>query len=142
MGGMIQSALHEAIALLFKKRATPDHEDVSPPDHGRIETRRIGCSTALNAYLDFPHVGQAFMIEREVFHKKSAALTIEHALGITRQTPQQADARRVLLTHRGHWVIRIVATTLSIGTSTKTALAFAPATARQTSRACVALPWA
>ena len=100
-----QSALHEAIALLFKKRATPDHEDVSPPDHGRIETRRIGCSTALNAYLDFPHVGQAFMIEREVFHKKSAALTIEHALGITRQTPQQADARRVLLTNRGHWVI-------------------------------------
>ena len=100
-----QSALLEAIALLFKTRATPDHVDVSPPDHGRIETRRIWCSTALNAYLDFPHVGQAFMIEREVFHKKTATLTIEHALGITSQTPQQADARRVLLTNRGHWVI-------------------------------------
>ena len=100
-----QSALLEAIALLFKTRAIPDHVDVSPPDHGRIETRRIWCSTALNAYLDFPHVGQAFMIEREVFHKKTATLTIEHALGITSQTPQQADARRVLLTNRGHWVI-------------------------------------
>ena len=100
-----QSALLEAIALLFKTRAIPDLVDVSPPDHGRIETRRIWCSTALNAYLDFPHVGQAFMIEREVFHKKTATLTIEHALGITSQTPQQADARRVLLTNRGHWVI-------------------------------------
>ena len=29
-----------------------------------FETRRIGCSTALNATLDFPHVGQVFLIER------------------------------------------------------------------------------
>ena len=61
-----QPGLHKDIALLFHKRAKPDYEQVSPPDHGRIETRRIWCSTALNVYLDFPHVGQAFMIEREV----------------------------------------------------------------------------
>lgn len=100
-----QPGLHKDIALLFHKRATPDYEQVSPPDHGRIETRRIWCSTALNAYLDFPHVGQAFMIEREVLHKKTGEITIEHALGITSHTPEQADPAHVLATNRGHWVI-------------------------------------
>ena len=77
----------------------------SQPDHGRIETRRIGCSTALNAYLDFPHVGQVFTIEREVANKKRGEVSIEHALGITSRLPEQANAQRVLATHRGHWVI-------------------------------------
>lgn len=100
-----QPGLQKEIALLFQDRATPDYVELSPPDHGRIEIRRIWCSTALNAYLDFPYVGQAFMIEREVLHKKSGQITIEHALGITSQNPEQADAKRVLATNRGHWVI-------------------------------------
>lgn len=78
---------------------------VSPSSHGRIETRRIGCSSALNAYLDFPHVGQVFRIEREVLHKKSGKRTLECALGMTRRSPEQADPQRVLVTNRGHWVI-------------------------------------
>lgn len=100
-----QPQLKADITLLFDERAAPDHEDVSAPDHGRIETRRIWCSTALNAYLDFPHVGQVFMIEREVTKKKTGEVSIEHALGITSQSPQQADPQRVLTTNRGHWVI-------------------------------------
>ncbi|MBK7238259.1 MAG: hypothetical protein IPI02_22720 [Sterolibacteriaceae bacterium] len=66
-----QPGLEREIALLFEKRGDPDFVDVTPPDHGRIETRRIWCSTALNAYLDFPHVGQVFMIERESIKKKN-----------------------------------------------------------------------
>lgn len=58
-------ALQADIALLFQNRRAPDFVDVSAPDHGRIETGRIWCSTALNAHLDFPHVGQVFLIERE-----------------------------------------------------------------------------
>lgn len=100
-----QRSLQEAIQLQFKDRKSPDFEDISPPDHGRIESRRIWCSAALNAYLDFPHVGQVFMIEREVFNKKTGAHTVEQALGITSQTPTQADAQSVLTTNRGHWVI-------------------------------------
>lgn len=100
-----QPGLQNDIALLFQNRSAPDHEDISPPDHGRIETRRIWCSTALNTYLDFPGVGQVFMIEREVVHKKTGVVTREQALGMTSQTPVQADARRVLTTNRGHWVI-------------------------------------
>ena len=83
----------------------PHHVDVSPPDHGRVETRRIWCSTALNAFLDFPHVGQVFMIERETLRKKTGKLTTELALGITSQTPEQATPQTVLRTNRGHWVI-------------------------------------
>jgi len=91
-----QPTLHADIALLFDGRGTPDYRDVTPPDHGRIETRRIGCSPELNAYLDFPHVGQVYLIEREVFHKKSQKLTLETALGVTSRPPAQTDARRLL----------------------------------------------
>ena len=100
-----QPRLQEDIALLFQDRAAPDHVDVSPPDHGRIEIRRIWCSTALNAYLDFPGVGQVFMIEREVTQKKTGVVSIEQALGITSHTREQANPQRVLTTNRRHWVI-------------------------------------
>ena len=100
-----QRKLQEDIELLFGDRRTPHYVDVSPPDHGRIETRRIWCSTALNDFLDFPHVGQVFMIEREVLHKKTGELTTEVALGITSQSPEQATPQTVLATNRGHWVI-------------------------------------
>ena len=49
-----QPTLERDIALLFEQRQGADFVEVAPPDHGRIETRRIWCSTALNAYLDFP----------------------------------------------------------------------------------------
>ena len=100
-----QRRLQEAIQCQFKDCTRADFEEISPPDHGRIETRRIWCSQALNNYLDFPHVGQVFMIEREVFNKKTGAHTVERALGITSQTPAQADAQRLLTTNRGHWAI-------------------------------------
>ena len=72
-----QARLQEDIAVLFQNRKAPDFTQVTPPDHGRIETRRIWCSQALNEYLDFPHVAQVFLIEREVFHKKSGKQTLE-----------------------------------------------------------------
>ena len=65
-----QASLKIDIALLFKNRKKPDFVEITPPDHGRIETRRIWCSTALNEHLDFPHVGQVFLIEQEPFYKK------------------------------------------------------------------------
>jgi len=65
-----QATLHNDITLWFEKRKAAGFVEISPPDHGRIETRRIGCSEALNAYVSFPHVAQVFLIEREVIHKK------------------------------------------------------------------------
>ena len=100
--------MERAIALLFETRGAPDFVEVTPPDPGRIETRRIWCGTALNACLDFPHVGQVFMIERESSGKKTGAHSREIALGITSRTPQEASRKRVLAVNRGHWSIESV----------------------------------
>ena len=100
-----QPTLQADIALLFQNRQAPDQVIVSPPDHGRIETRRIWCSTALNSYAHFPHVGQVFLIEREVIHKKTQKQTLETALGITSRPPEQAGPKRLLEINRGHWTI-------------------------------------
>lgn len=100
-----QPTLERDIALLFETRGHPDFVEFASPEHGRIETRRIWCSTALNAYLDFPHVGQVFLIERESIEKKTSKQSREIALGITSQSPQEASAQRVLAINRGHWAI-------------------------------------
>lgn len=103
-----QRGLEGDIALLFEKRGDADFSEVTPPDHGRIETRSIWCSTALNGYLDFPHVGQVFLIERESTNKKTGEQSHEIALGITSRTPQEASPERVLAVNRGHWGIESV----------------------------------
>jgi predicted transposase YbfD/YdcC len=100
-----QPTIEDDIALLFRDRKAADFESFSPPDHGRIETRRIWCSTALNAYLDFPHVRQVFLIERETVNKKTGKLSSDIALGITSRTPEQANPERLLTINRGHWTI-------------------------------------
>jgi predicted transposase YbfD/YdcC len=97
--------LLEDIALFFQDRKEPDFVENTPPDHGRIETRKIWITSALNDFLDFPHVGQAFAIERERIEKKSGKRSLEIAYGITSRPQKQANARRVLNTNRGHWAI-------------------------------------
>jgi predicted transposase YbfD/YdcC len=47
--------------------------------HGRIETRSISVTCALNGYLDFLHLAQARLIERKVVHKNTGHLTDELA---------------------------------------------------------------
>jgi len=103
-----QRTLERDIALQFENRQAPDFVETSPPDHGRIETRRIWCSSALNEYLDFPHVGQVFLIERETLTKKTGAIRRETALGITSRTAQEASPQRILAINRGHWSIESV----------------------------------
>jgi predicted transposase YbfD/YdcC len=100
-----QPQLLEDIALHFEHRKQPDFVEKTTLEHGRIETRRIWITDELNDYLDFPHVGQAFVIERERIEKKTGKRSTELAYGITSRTPEQADAQRVLETNRGHWCI-------------------------------------
>ena len=103
-----QPELERDIDLLFEIRGAPDFAEAASHDHGRIETRRIWCSTALKDYLDFPHVGQVFCIERESIDKKTGETRLETALGITSRTPQEASPKRVLAVNRGHWSIESV----------------------------------
>jgi predicted transposase YbfD/YdcC len=99
-----QPTLQQDIADFFQDRKEPDFVEHTPPDHGRIETRKIWTTSALNTYLDFPHVGQAFVIERECLYKKSGKRSLDIVYGITRRTPEEAAAQRLLQINRGHWI--------------------------------------
>ena len=71
--------------------------------HGRIECRRIETTTALNAYIDFPHARQIARVQREV--TRAGRTTTETAWLITSLAPEHADAERLLALNRGHWAI-------------------------------------
>jgi predicted transposase YbfD/YdcC len=100
-----QPTLLEDIRFYFQDRKEPDFILIDPPDHGRIETRKIWITSELNNYLNFPHVGQAFVIERESIDKKTGEYSKDVAYGITSRTAEQADAEQVLRTNRLHWSI-------------------------------------
>ncbi len=100
-----QPGLLEDLEFYFRDRGQPHFVEHTPPDHGRIETRKIWTTTELNSYLDFPHVGQAFVIERHRTDKKSGESSLEVAYGLTDRPPEQAGPQRVLQVNRGHWAI-------------------------------------
>jgi predicted transposase YbfD/YdcC len=100
-----QPGVLQDLELYFQDRREPHFVEHTPPDHGRIETRKIWTTTQLNDYLDFPHVGQAFIVERHALEKKSGESSLEIAYGITSRTPEQAGPQRVLKVNREHWTI-------------------------------------
>jgi predicted transposase YbfD/YdcC len=73
--------------------------------HGRLESRAIWTSTALNHYLDFPRVGQVFAIERHTIEKKTGNSSTEIVYGLTDHSPQSASPQRLLSLNRDHWAI-------------------------------------
>lgn len=69
--------------------------------HGRV----VRITTVLNEYVDWPHLGQAFRIDRPVTDWHRGNPRDEVALGITDLTPDQADAATIGPLVRGHWGI-------------------------------------
>lgn len=101
-----QPNLHADLRLFFENdRDQPDFREPPTPGHGRIESRAIRTSDRLNDYLDFPGVGQAFLIERHTVEKKTGKSSTETVYGVTSHTPGTADAARVLAFNRGHWTV-------------------------------------
>lgn len=100
-----QPGLLQDLELYFKDRGKPHFFEHATCDHGRIETRKIWITTELNSYLNFPHVGQAFVIERHCIEKKTGESSLDIAYGVTSRTPKQADPQRVLSVNRRHWTI-------------------------------------
>lgn len=81
-----QKHLLEDIAFYFGQvNRSPDFT-TTDAEHGRIETRNIRITTELNEYLNFPHVEQAFMVERITINKKSGKKHSETALWHHEQT--------------------------------------------------------
>ncbi len=99
-----QPTLRDDIALLNLHRTAPQHETFDK-EHGRFEERAIWTSTALNEYLEFPHVGQVFCIRRRVTEIKKQVSRQELVYGLTDLPPDQATPQRVLELNRGHWGI-------------------------------------
>src|SRR5438874_9745630 len=79
--------------MYFQDRGEAHFVEHTPPDHGRVETRKIWTTTELNDYLNFPHVGQAFVVERHVTKKKTGESTLDIAYGITSRTPDRKSTR-------------------------------------------------
>jgi predicted transposase YbfD/YdcC len=100
-----QPTLHKDLIRYFQDRQAPEFVTVDPPDHGRIETRKIWTTTALNGYLDFPHVQQAYAIERHGINKKTGKPSYDIAYCITSRQPDEANAQQLLNINRGHWSI-------------------------------------
>ena len=101
-----QSTLFNDISYYFQNSdADSEVVDITSGEHGRIETRRVWRTSKLNSYLSFPHVGQAFAIERETVDKKTGKITKETVYGITSRKTHEADAKRILEVNRGHWSI-------------------------------------
>ena len=103
-----QPTLLDDIRLFFADRGEPDFREPPALQHGRLESRAIWTTGRLNGHLTFPHVGQAFLVERTATDKKSGKTSVEHAYGITSHAPDTADARRLLQLNRGHWKVESV----------------------------------
>lgn len=100
-----QPKLLDDIRLIFEERGEPDFSEPATLAHGRIETRSIWTTTALNDYLDFPFVGQVWCIERRTVEKLTGKVSSEIAYGLTSHSPVTADAQRLLALNRAHWSI-------------------------------------
>ncbi len=73
--------------------------------HGRIETRTLTASTALNDYIQWPGVEQVFECCYERIDISTGQVKQKTQYGITSLTPTEASAKDLLTLRRGHWTI-------------------------------------
>lgn len=103
-----QKTLARDIRRHFQDRGDPDYTEPLACEHGRIGQRRIWCTSVLNDYLDFPHVGQAWLIERDSTDKKTGKHSCEVVVGVTSRTAEQMTPKQLLAVNRNHWRIESV----------------------------------
>jgi predicted transposase YbfD/YdcC len=106
-----QPELLAAITTLFADPPLPSGSDaaasVSTCDkgHGRLDLRTLERSAALNAYLDWPAVGQVLRRTCQRVHLATGAIEEEISYGVTSLCPAEASAAQVEALWRGHWTI-------------------------------------
>ena len=93
------SAGHSLIRLPETHAQTVNH------DRGRTEYRYLTASSQLNEYLDWPHLGQVFRLQRVVQHHQTGKITYEVLFGITSLTTDRASPDTLLHHVRHHWHI-------------------------------------
>jgi predicted transposase YbfD/YdcC len=82
----------------------PIGHETTDRGHGRITRRTIQTLPAPDD-LPFPHVRQAFLVERSVTDLHGKNLSSVAALGVTSQTPSLAGPARLATQVQGHWAI-------------------------------------
>ncbi len=106
-----QPELYAAIALLFQAPYQPEPEDhyqvytYHTKGHGRLETRTLERSAALNDYVIWPRVGQVLRRTCERIQLKTGKRSCEVTYGVTSLPVEAATARQVERLWRGHWTI-------------------------------------
>ena len=106
-----QPALYAAIELLFRMPPLPadtdhyDHVTMIEKGHGRLETRTLERSCALDAVVDWPGVGQVLRRTCQRIRLKTGQVSEEVSYGITSLDWQEAGAAEVEALWRGHWGI-------------------------------------
>lgn len=93
------SAGHSHIPLPETHAQTIDHA------HGRTEYRYLTASSQLNTYLDWPHLGQVFRVQRVVKHHQTGKVRYEVLFGVTSLTTDQITPATLLHYVRQHWHI-------------------------------------
>jgi predicted transposase YbfD/YdcC len=109
-----QPELRAAMALLFEGPPPPRLEDdrrsttqLSYRGHGRVETRTLVTSTALNDYLapDWPGVQQVFQRVCQRRDKRTGQVRTAREYGLTSLSRQQAGPAQIAALRQGHWTI-------------------------------------
>jgi predicted transposase YbfD/YdcC len=103
------------LEILFEPEPTPKGGSPYPTDfrsyrqidkgHGRLEERVITVSSMLQDYTPWPHLAQAFKIEKKVWNLKGSLLYQEKRFGITSLPRSVATPKRLLEIARSEWSI-------------------------------------
>ena len=101
-----QPTLLDDLEVFFRDRGEPEFREPHRLAHGRIESRAVWTTTSLNGYLNFPHVRQAFLVERTIVVKKSGRRSVELGHGVTSHSSDTAE--RLLALNRGHRTVEAV----------------------------------
>ncbi|MGC9215178.1 ISAs1 family transposase [Acidithiobacillus sp.] len=97
-----QKSLRDELTCL-DWRNSPLQAETCDTAHGRLELRNIYVAT--RTALDFPHLGQTFIIIRTTVHEKTGKERTESFFGMTSLSVAQAGPEELLALTRGHWEI-------------------------------------
>jgi predicted transposase YbfD/YdcC len=106
-----QPTLYDAIALLFQTPPVPARPGETRSytyhgkAHGRLETRTLDCSLALNHYLAWPGLAQVLRRTCRRVMARTGLVETETTHGITSLPRQLAGPEQLEHFWRGHWTI-------------------------------------
>jgi len=104
-----QAGLRAQLELLFQEQSATitDLETARSLEkgHGRIEERVLLTSSRLADQVEWPYLGQVFVLRRERYDTQTGRSSRKRHYGITSLGPMEADAERLLALTRAHWGI-------------------------------------